>query len=141
MKSNSYVFGGPVPPPYLEAICVACDIVDSPEHASILRRLNTRIARLIAGLDRLRLTVLGRQAPIVSILVNDEERTLRAGKWLFDHGFYVQSVVFPAVAFNQGVLRIQVNANHSLHAIDALLDALERLRKEIRLPEPAPRKG
>jgi 7-keto-8-aminopelargonate synthetase-like enzyme len=64
-----------------------------------------------------------------------EENTLRAGKWLFDHGFYVQSVLFPAVGLNQGVLRIQVNANHAVEAIDGLLDALAHLQKEIRFPQ------
>ncbi len=135
MKSNSYIFGGPVPPPYLEAVCVVCDILNSREYDQIMARLNTRIRRLIAGLDRLHLTVLGREAPIVAILVKDEENTLRAGKWLFDHGFYVQSVLFPAVGFNQGVLRIQVNANHTMAAIDGLLDALAHLQQEIRFPQ------
>jgi len=137
MKSNSYIFGGPVPPPYLEAICVVCDILNSPEYEQITERLNLRIRRLVAGLDRLNLTMFGREAPIVAVLVRDEETTLRAGKWLFDSGFYVQSVLFPAVGFNQGVLRIQVNANHTLEAIDGLLNALADLRRDIRLPEAA----
>src|SRR5205823_2384178 len=32
IRSNTFIFGGPVPPPYLEAICTVCDIVDSPEY-------------------------------------------------------------------------------------------------------------
>jgi 7-keto-8-aminopelargonate synthetase-like enzyme len=143
MKSNSYIFGGPVPPPYLEAVCVACDILCSPEYDVIMQRLKRRIRRLFDGLDRLRFHVLrppglpGTEGPIVAILVRDEENTLRAGKWLFDHGFYVQSVLFPAVGFNQGVLRIQVNANHSLEAIDGLLNALADLKQEIPFPQAA----
>src|SRR5262249_54897645 len=31
MRSNTYIFGGPIPPPYLDAICVVCDILGSPE--------------------------------------------------------------------------------------------------------------
>src|SRR5713226_3341435 len=80
MKSSSYIFGGPVPPPYLEAVCVVCDILNSPEYGQIMQRLNLRIQRLVAGLDRLKFTLLGREAPIVSILVKEEEDTLRAGK-------------------------------------------------------------
>lgn len=138
MKSNSYIFGGPVAPPYLEAICTVCDILDSAEYDRIMDRLNGLIRRLVAGLDRLHLTALGREAPIIAILVRDEENTLRAGKWLFDHGFYVQSVLFPAVAFNQGVLRIQVNANHTAEAIDGLLNALAEMQKEVPLPRAVP---
>src|SRR5205085_6601545 len=32
LRSNSLIFGGPVPPPYLEAVCVAVDILASPEY-------------------------------------------------------------------------------------------------------------
>lgn len=135
IKSSSYIFGGPVPPPYLEAVCVACDILDSPEYDDIMTRLNARIQRLVAGLDRLDLILLGREAPILAVLVRDEETTLRAGKWLFDHGYYVQSVLFPAVGFNKGVLRIQVNANHSFEVIDGLLNAFADLQKEMPLPK------
>jgi 7-keto-8-aminopelargonate synthetase-like enzyme len=134
MKSNSYIFGGPVPPPYLEAVCVVCDILMSPEYDRITARLHQHIQRLVAGLDRLNLKTLGREAPIVAVLVRDEETTLRAGKWLFDRGYYLQSVIFPAVPFNGGVLRIQLNANHTSEAVDGLLNALADLKKEIRLP-------
>jgi 7-keto-8-aminopelargonate synthetase-like enzyme len=49
----------------------------------------------------------------------------------------VQSVHYPAVGFNQGVLRVQINANHTVEAIDGLLNALADLRREIRFPEAA----
>src|SRR5262249_14438834 len=32
MRSNTYIFGGPVTPAYLEAICTVCDILNSPEY-------------------------------------------------------------------------------------------------------------
>jgi 7-keto-8-aminopelargonate synthetase-like enzyme len=134
MKSNSYIFGGPVPPPYLEAVIAVCDILCSTEYDLLVERLRQRIQRLVLGLDRLRFTVLGRESPIVSILVCKEENTLRAGKWLFDHGYYVQSVVFPAVPLGGAVLRIQVNANHSPEDVDGLLNALADLKEEIRFP-------
>ncbi|MBI2807508.1 MAG: pyridoxal phosphate-dependent aminotransferase family protein [Planctomycetes bacterium] len=137
MKSSTYIFGGPVPPPYLEAVCVVCDILMSTEYDQIMRRLNRLIRRLVAGLERLNLVVLGRESPIVAVLIRDEELTLRAGKWLFDHGFYVQSVLFPAVGINQGVLRIQVNANHTPEAVDGLLNVLADLSKQINLPHAA----
>jgi 7-keto-8-aminopelargonate synthetase-like enzyme len=68
--------------------------------------------------------------------VGDEADTLNAGKLLFDRGYYVQSVTFPAVAYHAGVLRIQVNANHTPEVIDGLLAALGSLRPVIALPGP-----
>jgi 7-keto-8-aminopelargonate synthetase-like enzyme len=137
MRSGTFVFGGPVPPPYLDAVLAVLDIVESDEYELIRDRLDTKVRRLTQGLERLGLAMLGGEGPpIVSVLVGDEADTLAAGRALFERGFYVQSVVFPAVPYRAGVLRIQVNANHPPGAIDGLLDALADLRGAVRLPGP-----
>src|SRR5262249_36514384 len=46
MRSNTYIFGGPVPPAYLEAICVVCDILASPEFEVLSARLKQNLRRL-----------------------------------------------------------------------------------------------
>ncbi len=136
IRSNTYIFGGPVPPPYLDAICVVCAILMSPEYEQIRARLENNLQMLTQGAEMLGLTVLGGQTPIISVLVGDEDATLNAGHFLFQRGFYVQSVTFPAVPYHAGVLRIQVNANHLPVAIQGLLDALGALKEEISLPGP-----
>src|SRR5262245_37748707 len=136
VRSNTYIFGGPVPPPYLEAICTVVDILTSGEYALLRARLDSHVRRLADGAARLGLVVLGGLTPIISVLVGDEVDTLNAGRLLFEAGYYVQSVTFPAVPYRAGVLRIQVNANHQAASIDGLLDALAALRKAVRLPSP-----
>jgi 7-keto-8-aminopelargonate synthetase-like enzyme len=134
MRSNTYIFGGPVVPPYLEAIGTVCDILMSPEYPLLLGRLQANVRRLADGLVGLGLEVLGGQTPILSVLVGDEADTLSAGNFLFEHGYYVQSVTFPAVPYHAGVLRIQVNANHLPESIEGLLDAIAALDRTISLP-------
>src|SRR6266851_3187711 len=136
MRSNTYIFGGPVPPPYLEAVCTVCDILMSPEYEKLIGRLRSNCQRLTLGFSRLGLTVLGGETPIISVLVGDEGDTLNAGNFLFERGYYVQSVTFPAVPYHGGVLRVQVNANHTAAAIDGLLDTFEDLKKVVPLPGP-----
>ena len=65
---------------------------------------------------------------------------MEAGKWLFDRGFYVQSATFPAVPINSGLLRIQVNANHTFEAIDGLVEAMAGLKARFSLNGAAPQK-
>jgi 7-keto-8-aminopelargonate synthetase-like enzyme len=72
------------------------------------------------------------------VLVGDEEDTLKAGNFLFERGYYVQSVTFPAVPYHAGVLRIQVNANHLPEAVAGLLGAMAELKRTVRLPGPGP---
>jgi glycine C-acetyltransferase len=136
MRSSTHIFGGPVPPPYLEAVGVVCDILNSPEYEQLRERLYKNLEQVTHGARELELAVLGGLTPIVSILVGDEEDTLKAGHFLFERGYYVQSVTFPAVPYHAGVLRIQINANHQPEAIDGLLDALESLRRHIPMPGP-----
>ncbi len=136
MRSNTYIFGGPVAPCYLEAICTVCDILNSAEYELLSARLHRNIRQLSKGLIDRDLVVLGGQTPILSVLIGDEEDTLNGGNYLFEQGYYVQSVTFPAVPYHAGVLRIQVNANHLTESIAGLLDAITKLSKVIRLPGP-----
>jgi glycine C-acetyltransferase len=134
MRSNTWIFGGPVPPPYLEGICTVCDILMSGEYELLHGRLQRNLRQLTAGLRDLGLAVLGGKTPIVSVLVGDEADTLNAGMFLFERGYYVQSVAFPAVPYHAGILRIQVNANHDTESIAGLLCSFRALRDAIALP-------
>jgi 7-keto-8-aminopelargonate synthetase-like enzyme len=134
MRSSTYIFGGPVPPPYLEAVSTVIDILASDEYDALRSQLDWNIERAVSGLRGLDLVILGGQSPIISVLVGDEEATFLAGKFLFDRGYYVQSVTFPAVRYHAGVLRIQVNSNHSAGAIDGLVAAVGELCCVVELP-------
>jgi glycine C-acetyltransferase len=136
IRSSPYIFGGPVVPCYLEAIGTVVDILCSSEYDTLRARLDRSIARLTRGLSALGLEVMGGATPIVSVKIGDEADTLRAGKHLFDQGYYVQSVLFPAVPYHAGVLRVQCNANHDDRSIDGLIDAFASLTKSMGLPVP-----
>jgi 7-keto-8-aminopelargonate synthetase-like enzyme len=136
IRSSPYIFGGPVVPCYLEAIGTVVDILCSSEYEALRARLDRSISRLTRGLAALGLEVMGGATPIVSVKIGDEADTLRAGKHLFDQGYYVQSVLFPAVPYHAGVLRVQCNANHDDRSIDGLIDAFGSLTKAMGLPVP-----
>jgi 7-keto-8-aminopelargonate synthetase-like enzyme len=136
MRSNTWIFGGPVPPPYLEAVCVVCDILMSSEYDLLHAGLQRNLHHLTTGLRNLGLAVYGGRTPIISILVGDEGDTLNAGMFLFERGYYVQSVGFPAVPYHAGILRVQINANHETESIDGLLRAFKDLRDVVTLPGP-----
>jgi glycine C-acetyltransferase len=135
IRSNSYIFGGPVAPCYLEAVSTVIEILNSPDYAILKSRLQTNLDLLIEGIGQLGLVLLGGLTPIVSILVGDEETTLKAGRFLFERGFYVQSVTFPAVPYHAGVIRIQVNANHEPAQIADLVNAFRELRDRVPMPD------
>jgi 7-keto-8-aminopelargonate synthetase-like enzyme len=138
IRSNSYIFGGPVAPCYLEAVCTVVDILMSDEYGRLSNRLQSNLRQLVQGARELGLIVLGGLTPIISILVGDEEATLQAGTFLFERGYYVQSVTFPAVPYHSGVIRVQINANHTAQQIGGLVRALKELRMAIPMPGAEP---
>ena len=89
-------------PSFLEAIGTVIDILRSDEYPTLRARLDRAIERLTSGLADLDLIVMGGATPIVSVYIGDESDTLHAGKFLFDRGYYVQSVLFPAVPYHAG---------------------------------------
>ena len=133
MRSNTYIFGGPVVPAYLDGICTVVDILQSNEYPPLRAHLDRHVDRLSQGLAELDLVVSGGATPILSVSVGDEVDTLRAGKSLFDQGS-VQSVLFPAVPYHGGVIRVQCNSNHTDAEIDGLIAAFAALKLVIRLP-------
>ncbi len=128
MRSNTYIFGGPVAPCYLDAICTVVDILQSGEYPALIGRMRNNLRRFTSHAGEMGFTVVGGLTPIVTLVVGDEADTLKAGKYLFDRGYYVQSVIFPAVPYHAGVLRVQLNANHTTEQVDGLLSALKDLR-------------
>jgi 7-keto-8-aminopelargonate synthetase-like enzyme len=134
IRSSPYVFGGPVVPCFLEAIGTVIEILRSDEYDQLRARLDASIRRLAHGLVELGLIVMGGATPIISVLIGDESDTLDAGKFLFDRGYYVQSVLFPAVPYHAGVLRVQCNANHDEATIDGLIEAFATLAEAMKLP-------
>ncbi|MFN0020174.1 MAG: aminotransferase class I/II-fold pyridoxal phosphate-dependent enzyme [Pirellulaceae bacterium] len=131
MKAGTYIFSGPIPAPYLAAIDAVLDLIETDEFEEIRRRLHQRIRQMTDGLDQLDLSYRGGVGPIISILVGEIEQTLKTGVRLFEKGYYVQSVTYPAVPINGGILRVQINANHTPEAIDGLLRAIGEVRDEL----------
>ena len=133
IRSSTFIFGGPVPPPYLAGICKVCDILESPEHDEQLRRLRQMVHQLTSGIRALGLKLSGGEAAIIAVTIGDIDQTFKAGKALFDRGYFVQSATYPAVPIMGGVLRIQVNANHTPEDIAGLLKGLAELKSEFKL--------
>lgn len=129
MRSNTYIFGGPVAPCYLDAILVVLQILQSTEYNRLIGALHARMQQFCQGARQLGYEVGGTATPIISVLIGDEDLTLKAGRFLFDRGYYVQSVIFPAVPYHAGVLRVQINANHSTEQIAGLLFAFAALHQ------------
>ena len=127
VKSGPLIFGGPVPPNYLDAACAVMDILEGDEYEVLRGRLRAGMNRFLSGMRGQGLPVGGGVSAIAAVPIGEETATLKAGRELFEAGYYVQSVIFPAVPHNAGLLRVQINASHTAEAIDGLVGAISEL--------------
>lgn len=95
-----------------------------PEHRV---RLWENARRLWTGLRGAGLLVPSSPSPIATVFVGHERLLFRASRELFDAGFKVGVVAFPAVPKNEAVLRLSVSARHTPDDLDRVVETLARI--------------
>ena len=86
-----------------------------------------RILRFNALAEARGLSLGSKEAtPIRFVQTGDNETTYRMAADLMRDGFYVNTALFPAVARNQGGLRVALTVHQTLDDIQGLIDAIAR---------------
>ncbi|MBP9681897.1 MAG: pyridoxal phosphate-dependent aminotransferase family protein [Bacteriovorax sp.] len=133
VTSKTYIFSGTLQPQAVDGALAAIEISRSEEGKQLRSDLYKKSQLIRNELSALRYKVLDAKgnSPIISVEMGSDLRTLMAGKTIFDNGIYLNSVVYPAVPKNNGILRISLNSVHSDEDIKSLLDAFKMLRTEL----------
>ncbi len=92
-----------------------------PEHRL---RLWANARRLHGALRANGLLVSHEASPIVTVFMGHERLLFRASHELFERGFKVGVVTYPAVARGEAVLRLSVSARHTEDDLERVVDAL-----------------
>ena len=64
--------------------------------------------------------------PIVSIVLDEEERALELSEYLWERGFHVPAIRPPTVPKCTSRLRIALSASHPMEEVKRLVDVLEQ---------------
>lgn len=119
LTCSAYGFTSTLPPDQVYAVSEAIDIVaDEPARR---QRLWDNQRYFVAAMRDLPYRLVSTTTPIVPVLIGDEARTDHLSALLREAGLHVDSVKFPAVARNQGRLRVILNAGHTRAQIDRLV--------------------
>lgn len=123
-RARPFIFATALPP----AVCAAavCAFQLMEECPELRRRLWDNTERLRKGLQKINVPVLESLSPIIPILIGDEKKALEAAQGLFEEGFFVPAVRYPAVAKGKARLRVTVSAAHSESEIDWLIAAFKK---------------
>jgi 8-amino-7-oxononanoate synthase len=129
--ARSMIFSASIPPSNTATALAALQVMrEEPER---IARLNQIGARMRESYRQLGFDIGNSQTPVIPICIGDEERTLLTWRLLIENGVFVNPVLSPAVPLGQQLLRTSYMATHSDAQLDRVLDAFERVGKQVGL--------
>ncbi len=129
---NAYIFTASSSPSVIASTREALRIIGS--EPQLRDRLWENANRLYEGLSSLGLAVGPVASPVVAVVLEDRDQTIRCWQALLDAGVYVNLVVPPASPSTNFLLRNSVSAAHSRDQIDAIIAAYAGLQRAGLLP-------
>lgn len=130
ITADSFIFTAPIAPP------VVCGLIKSVEIAETEAWRRRKVLEN-AEYFRNKLKENGfdagnSQTQIVPIMVGDEKKAMKASELLLENGVFIPAARWPAVPQKQARLRTTMTCDHAKEQIDYLIDALVKIRKQIK---------
>lgn len=124
-----YIFTASPSPAVIAATRAALRIL--AERTELREQLWRNARQLYEGLRAQGFQLGPEVSPVVAVLMDNQEQTLRGWKTLLEQGVYVNLVLPPAAPNGLSLLRCSVSAAHTLAQIETVLAAFMQLRETI----------
>ena len=125
---RSILFSASLPPASVASALEALRIMQAePDRVT---RLNENAAYMREKLVELGFNIGHTTTPIVPIIVGADMKALTLWRELLDEGLYVNSVIYPAVARNQALLRTSYTSEHTREHLDRALEVLCKMKEK-----------
>lgn len=129
--SRSYIFTASITPASTAAALKAIDIMESePERQEHLWEI-TNFA--LDGFRNMGCEIGNTSTPIIPLFIRDDYKTYHVVRDLFDEGLFVNSVVSPAVAPQDTLIRFSLMATHSKAQVEYALDKIQKVFRKYEL--------
>jgi 8-amino-7-oxononanoate synthase len=127
--SRPLIFSASMPGSAVATVLACLDVMgQEPERR---QRLWENAAYLRGGLNSLGFDTVGSETPIIPVSSGDMEKTFIFWRALFDAGIFTNPVLPPAVPENACRLRTSVMATHTREQLDRVLDAFQRVGRQL----------
>lgn len=131
--ARSLIFSASLPAPNVAAALASLDIIErEPERVD---QVNAVADRLREGLRNLGFDVGKSVSPIIPVFIGDAMDALKAWRFLYDEGIYVNVAIPPAVPAGQSLLRLSVMATHTDEQLVKVFEAFEAFGHAMNLVE------
>ena len=127
--ARSLIFSASITPPNVAAAMAALEIMETePERRTRLLSISDRMRR---EFQRMGYNTGNSVTPIIPIIIGDRMSTGFMWKRLYEEGVYTNPVIEPAVPPGMSLLRTSYMATHTDEQMDRVLEAFERVGKEV----------
>lgn len=128
-NSRPFIFSAAMAPPSVGACLGALDVMENePEHRERLWRI---VNRMHAEYRRLGFDTGNSTTPVIPIVLGDEMLVFEFWRRLLEAGIFVNPVRPPAVPQGRALLRTSYMATHTDEQMDYVLEAFERIGREL----------
>jgi 8-amino-7-oxononanoate synthase len=129
--ARALIFSASIPAANAASALAALHVMrDEPER---VERVNEVARRMRKSFRALGFDIGNSNTPVIPIIIGDDMRTLYSWKLLFDAGVFVNPVLSPAVQPGRQLLRTSYMATHTDEQMDQVLDAFEKVGKQVGL--------
>jgi len=129
--ARSLIFSASMTPSSTAATLAALDIMEHDD--SHRQKLWSNTGYALDKLNALGFDTGDAETPVIPIYIRDNEKAYRMTVRLFEEGVFVNSVVAPAVAPNDTLIRFSLMSAHSFEQIDFAIDKVTKVAREIGL--------
>ncbi|MCA9546630.1 MAG: aminotransferase class I/II-fold pyridoxal phosphate-dependent enzyme, partial [Myxococcales bacterium] len=130
-----YIYTTALPPAVAAASCVSLELLR--QEGWRRERLRQLIDQLRAGVASLGLPLMPSTTPIQPLLLGSSATALTWSQALEAQGILITAIRPPTVPQGSARLRITLSAAHQPQQIDRLLEALDKVRRQLGAPELA----
>jgi len=125
-----YIYSNPISPAEAaEALC-SLEILEEEEGSAILDHLKRMTKRFETGLKEMNYEIIESDHPIVPLMVRDTKKTRELVDFLIDNGVLATGLNYPVVPKGDEEIRFQMNADHTVYDIDAVLAVLKEWKNK-----------
>ena len=133
--ARPYIYTTALPPAVAAASCVSLELLR--QEGWRRERLRQLIDQLRAGVASLGLPLMPSTTPIQPLLLGSSATALTWSQALEAQGILITAIRPPTVPQGSARLRITLSAAHQPQQIDQLLEALDKVRRQLGAPELA----
>lgn len=130
-KARPFIYTTALPPAILATSLAGFDLIEN--NPEVRKRLWHLTAHVRTQINRMGFDTCGSETPIIPVLIGLTETALTFSEKLLENGLYIPAIRPPTVSDGTSRLRVSLMATHTDEQIQFLLDALEKIGKELRL--------